>query len=92
MSNTQSDPYGLTPVPRDPSLLSPSRSNDPPVLDSAELKALFSSSSEVCKQAEEHLKGLLGEKLLNHSKRAYLFGASSFSDFLPLLPPRSRND
>ncbi|GAA5884266.1 hypothetical protein JCM6882_002202 [Rhodosporidiobolus microsporus] len=73
-SANHSHPYGLSPVARDPSLLSPALGSAPPTLTSKELQALV-PKSEACRKAAEYVKDKLGDLLWNHSLRAFTFGA-----------------
>lgn len=69
-------PYGLAPVLRDASQLSPASPADPPFVPLDRLSKQI-PDSDLVKAAAAHVKPLLGDKLWNHSHRAFLFGPSS---------------
>ncbi|BGP20721.1 hypothetical protein JCM10213_001035 [Rhodosporidiobolus nylandii] len=74
-SQQQQYPYGLAPVSRDPSALSPANAASAPLLTSADLLALI-PDSEVCRRSADFVKVKLGEQLSMHSMRAFSFGAA----------------
>ncbi|GAA6000494.1 uncharacterized protein JCM10292_001541 [Rhodotorula paludigena] len=67
-------PYGLAPVLRDASQLSPASPADPPFVQLDRLSKHI-PDSDLVKAAAAHVKPLLGDKLWNHSHRAFLFAA-----------------
>lgn len=74
-------PYGLAPVLRDASQLSPASPADPPFVPLDRLSKHI-PDSDLVKAAAAHVKPLLGDKLWNHSHRAFLFGSSSSAHLL----------
>ncbi|GAA6033563.1 hypothetical protein JCM8097_001457 [Rhodosporidiobolus ruineniae] len=66
---------GLSPVLRDPSQLSPKRPTSPPSFSEQALLA-FIPSSTLCSKAADRVKPLLGDKLWQHSHRAFLFAVA----------------
>jgi len=64
-------PFGLSPVPRDPTLLAPAYRSSPPQVKVDDLVGSIPDTSLV-RRALKYLTPLLSVPILNHSYRAYL--------------------